>query len=119
MMVEESSTFGTAIRAPLAFTFAVAVMSVLASSQTIAKDPVTGGNLARDLCSGCHLVAPDQDGPVSDGVPAFPELAQDAAMTDTRLRGFIVDPHPPMPQVQLTSVEIEAIVAYIRGLSSR
>lgn len=81
-----------------------------------ASDPVTGRQLAADLCSGCHLVTPEQRGPVSDGVPAFAQLAADPAITEERLRSFIIDPHPPMPSVSLTAPELEAIVAYIRSL---
>lgn len=81
-----------------------------------ASDPVTGRQLAVDLCSGCHLVTPEQRGPVVDGVPAFAVLAADPAITDERLRNFIIDPHPPMPRVSLTAPELEAIVAYIRSM---
>jgi cytochrome c len=92
---------------------------VLTAGAASASDPVTGQRLARDLCSGCHLVAEGQRGPVSDGVPAFAALAADPAVDEQRLRGFIVEPHPPMPRVQLTASEVEAIVAYIRSLAPR
>ena len=89
----------------------------MAGSSAQAADPVVGRVLAADLCSGCHLVADGQSGPVVDGVPAFSALARDPAIDDRRLRGFIVDPHPPMPRVPLTAVEIESLVAYIRSLA--
>ena len=87
-----------------------------AAGVAAASDPVAGRTLARDLCSGCHLVVEGQSGPVSDGVPAFRTLARDDTMTDKVLRGFIVDPHPQMPNVSLTTTEIDAIIAYIRSL---
>jgi len=94
----------------------IAGMLCLAATAAGATDPLTGKQLAEDLCSGCHLVAEGQRGPVADGVPAFAALAADPAMTDDRLRSFIIDPHPPMPRVSLTAAEIGAIVAYIRSL---
>ena len=99
-----------------ALIFAVAS---LAGGPAGASDPVTGRALAMDLCSGCHLVAAGQPGPVSDGVPAFATLARNASLTDEDLRGFIMNPHPPMPRVSLTATELDAIVAYIRSLSPR
>lgn len=89
----------------------------LAGPAAQAGDPVAGHALARDLCSGCHLVDAGQRGPVVDGVPAFQTLARDPAIDDRRLEGFIADPHPPMPRVPLTAVEIDSLVAYIRSLA--
>ena len=89
----------------------------LSAGPAAASDPVAGRALAGDLCSNCHLVAEEQAGSVIDGVPAFAVLARDPVMTDRALRAFVGDPHPPMPQITLTSTEIEAIVAYIRSLA--
>lgn len=89
---------------------------LIAAAPSAASDPVAGKRLAVDLCSGCHLVEDGQRGPVSDGVPSFRALAADPAMTGARLRGFIGEPHPPMPRVSLTATETDAIVAYIRSL---
>ena len=101
---------------PRQFAVFACLFGCLVGGAASADDPVAGKNLAVDVCSGCHLVAPEQRGPVSDGVPAFAALAADTSMTDARLRSFVVDPHPAMPQVQLTATEIDAIVAYIRSL---
>jgi mono/diheme cytochrome c family protein len=95
------------------------IVAAVAGGPAAASDPVEGRRLAQDLCSACHLVTPQQAGPVVDGVPAFAALARDRSMTDEALRGFIVDPHPQMPRVQLTATEIDAIVAYIRSLGPR
>lgn len=102
----------------LAVAMGVALFALVATP-ALATDPVAGRALARDLCSGCHIVAADQRGPVSDGVPTFAALAADPAVDEQRLRGFIVDPHPPMPRVPLAAGEIEAIVAYIRSLAPK
>ena len=99
----------------------VALLALLSAGpafgQATTSDPVAGRVLAADLCSNCHLVDEGQTGPVTDGVPAFAVLARDPATTDRSLRAFIVDPHPPMPQITLTATEIDAIVAYIRSLA--
>ena len=73
-----------------------------------------GREIAQRWCAECHQVAPE--GSATDVAPGFPAIAKDHAYTDARLRGWLADPHPPMPKLQLSRREIDALVAYLRSL---
>jgi len=75
-----------------------------------------GQKLAWVLCSGCHVIAEGQGGPVVDGVPSFPEIAR-SEISDARLRGWLAVPHPVMPQMPLSARETEAVIVYIRSFA--
>lgn len=75
-----------------------------------------GRDIAKRWCAECHQVAPDAN--ATDVAPGFPAIAKDPAYTDARLRGWLSDPHPPMPKLQLSRREIDALVAYVRSLET-
>lgn len=75
-----------------------------------------GHELARAWCSNCHLVEPG--GSASDAAPAFETLANDPTRTDERLRNWLADPHPPMPNLSLSHQQIDSILAYLKSLKS-
>ncbi len=77
-------------------------------------DAEQGRVLADAWCVSCHQVAPG--GTTSDVAPPFPMVANYPAMTRERLRGWLVAPHPPMPDFNLSRAEIDAIVAYLETL---
>lgn len=54
-------------------------------------------------------------GPYSD-VPSFSEIAGQPSSTATSIRAFLATPHPTMPNLKLTPVETDEIVAYILSL---
>ena len=74
-----------------------------------------GHMLARQWCSGCHLVEPGQ-ATGGDAAPPFMAVAEDPALTPERLTQWLSDPHPPMPNLSLANEEIAALVAYIGSL---
>jgi mono/diheme cytochrome c family protein len=74
-----------------------------------------GQALAVRWCASCHLIdRAARSG--ADPAPPFRALANDPAYTPTRLKGWLADPHPPMPNLNLTRREIDALTAYIRSL---
>ncbi|MBX6322450.1 MAG: cytochrome c [Rhodospirillaceae bacterium] len=79
-----------------------------------APNIVEGRALARQWCSSCHQVEPG--GVMTDAAPSFASLANDPDLTPERLRGWLFDPHPPMPDFNLTYHEIRAIEAYLESL---
>jgi mono/diheme cytochrome c family protein len=91
---------------------AMAMVPLLAST-AISGDVQRGERLARKWCSTCHLVAPDQ-GTTSDVAPPFKAIAarRDAA----QISGWLIDPHPPMPDPNLTRREIDDLTVYIESL---
>lgn len=76
-------------------------------------DPARGHELARGLCSTCHLVDARQRGPVPDGVPSFMAIAAGAGATEARL---LQPPHPQMPPPPIDRQGLRDLVAYIRSL---
>lgn len=88
-----------------------------ATAQTIeALDEANGERLARALCVNCHQVAPDSGDPVLSDVPGFREIANRPGTTRDAIEAFVLNPHPPMPQVQLSRDELADISAYIMSL---
>lgn len=64
-----------------------------------------GEIIARRWCAACHLVAPDQAKANSD-VPSFAAIAHKVKSSQA-LNAFLTDPHPKMPDMNLTRNEIE------------
>jgi mono/diheme cytochrome c family protein len=83
----------------------------------IHPDAKTGHALAQKLCTGCHIVDSVAAGAtVPADVPSFETIANKPGQTMETIAGRIVIPHPPMPQIQLTRLEIGDIAAYISSL---
>ena len=97
---------------------AVALAMITISIGASAADIGHGEKLARDWCSNCHLVAPDQTSG-GDGAPTFGSIAETSAERNSDLRAWLADPHPPMPNLDLTVREINDLLAYIDSLGDR
>jgi cytochrome c len=78
-------------------------------------DAEAGQMLTQLWCTGCHVV--DEAGYGADVGPALPRLLGDDLRTGDEIRGWLADPHPPMPDLDLTRQEIEDIVAYLESLA--
>lgn len=73
-----------------------------------------GEALARQWCSGCHVVAPDQQSATADRrAPSFSQIAASQRLRPEALRRFLAEEHLPMPTFRLRKEEREDIVAYI------
>ena len=81
-----------------------------------AADPRHGGELAKRWCAACHIVAPDQQ-KGADNVPTFAAIAHRPDFNPQRLAFFLLDPHPKMPNMELTRREAEDLAAYIAGFA--
>lgn len=81
---------------------------------SIAAEPEDGLRLARQWCVSCHIVEPGAGG--SDAARPFESVANDPYFTEDGLRAWLANPHPPMPNFDLTRVEVEALVTYIGSL---
>jgi len=79
-----------------------------------AGDAAEGEKIANRWCSSCHVVGKKPT--ASDKAPAFAALAADPAKSEAYLKGWISNPHPPMPNFNLTRQTIEDLAAYIRSL---
>ena len=93
---------------------AVATCLLAAAAGARAADPQEGYRLAQQWCTTCHIVAPNEAG--SDAARPFESIANDPNFTDDGIRAWLIDPHPPMPNLHLSSAEIDRIVAYLQSL---
>jgi mono/diheme cytochrome c family protein len=89
---------------------------VLASapSGVMAADAANGQRIAERWCAACHVVSSGQQHGSAD-VPSFRAVGAKYA-DDARLRAFLTDPHPKMPDMSLAQPEIADLIAYIRSL---
>jgi|HubBroStandDraft_1064217.scaffolds.fasta_scaffold00015_110 cytochrome c len=79
-----------------------------------AGDADAGGRLSRERCSGCHTV--DAVGPGTDAAPPFSRIAKNWGQDRSWLRTWLTNPHPQMPEMNLSPTEIENIIAYLGTL---
>jgi mono/diheme cytochrome c family protein len=82
-----------------------------------AADEANGKALGQRLCVNCHVVIPGEASPgMTAGVPSFKEIARKPNQTSAKIQDRMLNPHPPMPQVQLTNKERADLAAYILSL---
>ena len=94
----------------------LSLLGLIVAAPALAQgDPEAGHALALRWCTACHVV--DRAGEGADAGPAFPSLLADGERTADEIRGWLVDPHPPMPNLALTRQEIEDVVAYLQNLA--
>ncbi|WP_457798405.1 c-type cytochrome [Methylocystis sp. S23] len=102
-------------RAPILLGLAAA--ACFAAAPAHAGDAKKGAVIAKRWCASCHVVEKDQTTAVADA-PSFHDIAQ--RRTDRKqIANFLVDPHPPMPDMHLSRREIDDITTYIRSLDPR
>lgn len=97
----------------------VAVWIALAtaiSASANADDIHQGKIIAEKWCAACHYI--DGRRHATDAAPPFAQMANDPAYTETRLRNWLTEPHPPMPKLDLDRFATDDIVAYIRSLKN-
>ena len=103
---------GTGIRAA-----AIAAMLGLSAFQPALalENPANGKALAGQWCSSCHLVTSEQTSASADA-PPFMTIAKRPDEEFERLSVFLLDPHPKMPNFNLSRQAITDLLAYIRSL---
>ena len=85
-----------------------------AASPALAADWATGRTVAERWCGECHVLPGGQAG--SDAAPALATIAKNPRWTDETLRGFLAEPHPPMPPHTFSTADIENLIAYLERL---
>lgn len=107
--------FAVRRRARRALLGALAALSVGAGASALAADVDHGEKLARRWCAACHIVANDQTHGL-DGAPPFATIAKIPGLGADKIALFLRDPHPKMPDMQLSRPETEDLAAYIVSL---
>lgn len=96
------------MRGVIGLTLAAAVALHIAPA-VAAGDAAQGRATAERWCSTCHVVS--QGGRGADTAPNFTAIAR--MRSDDYLRGFLTQPHPPMPRFEISRQDIDDLVAYI------
>jgi mono/diheme cytochrome c family protein len=96
--------------------FAFVLTAALSTTGAVAADASHGEQLARQWCAACHIVAADQMHG-TDNVPAFSSIAKMPGFSAENISQFLMDPHPKMPDMQLTRDEAKDLGAYIASLA--
>ncbi len=82
----------------------------------VLPDAARGQATAERLCISCHVISEDSTAEVPAGVPTFKGIANKKTQTADSIRNVLIAPHAPMPDVQLTRIEIEDIISYLDRL---
>lgn len=96
------------------FVILVSALSGALPTLAIAADAGHGEAIAQRWCAGCHIVAEGQK--TSMEAPPFIGVAQRPDFDAARLAFFLLDPHPKMPNMQLSRTDVADIAAYIAAL---
>ena len=90
-------------------------LALMIASPAVAADAGHGEQLARRWCAACHVVADDQTHG-NDNVPTFSAISKIPGFDAAKIANFLRDPHPKMPDMQLSTIEAADLAAYIVGL---
>jgi mono/diheme cytochrome c family protein len=82
------------------------------SSAAVAADASNGEALAKRWCAACHVVASDQQRG-STQAPPFSAIANKPGFDSGKLALFLLEPHPKMPNMNLSRNEANDLAAYI------
>ncbi|WP_158295464.1 c-type cytochrome [Crenalkalicoccus roseus] len=109
------------IRAALAaLTLAAPLHNAAAQGAAQAERIAYGRAVAEAWCANCHITGPGRtSAPVTDAAPPFQAIADAPAATAASLRAFLLAPHAPMPDYQLSEAELDGVIAYILSLRRR
>lgn len=87
---------------------------LLGTGPAFAGDPIAGRDLAGRWCTSCHAVGTRDK--ANDTAPPFTAIVNTRQRSDDWIRGWLANPHPPMPNPGLGRYEIENIVSYFAEL---
>src|SRR5215467_8806654 len=75
-----------------------------------------GRQLVMRSCISCH--APEATTTATDGAPPLSFISKDNKQRPAFIRGWLMDPHPPMPGIMLSRQQVEDIIAYLNTLAT-
>ena len=92
------------------------LISVSGASIAIAAagNAEAGRQFVMRSCSSCH--ATETAKTATDNAPPFSVVAKTNKDNPAWIRGWLMAPHPPMPNISLSRQQIDDIVAYLSTL---
>ena len=112
-------------RSAMAAIVLLAAMAMGPARAQDAPDPAAGRRLATNVCSTCHVVAPDQMAPfLNQPAPSFTAIANRPSFDPATLRTFLTGSHATlgasgMPNPRLSDRQIDNVVVYLQSLRTR
>jgi mono/diheme cytochrome c family protein len=98
-------------------TLAAALLApMVATAQDLPGDSSAGLVLARKICVECHYVEKQWADLYVYEAPSFVDIANHSDHSEMSLQVFFRSPHNRMPNIKLTSDEIDDVISYILGL---
>jgi cytochrome c len=73
-----------------------------------------GQQLVQRSCSSCHAL--NAASTATDGAPPLSVIAKDNKERPAWIRGWLMEPHPPMPSISLSRQQIDDVIAYLGTL---
>lgn len=73
-----------------------------------------GRKLVMNSCTSCHSTSASPT--ATDTVPPLSFLAKDNKNNPSWVRGWLMNPHPPMPGIMLSRQQIADVIAYLNTL---
>ena len=92
----------------------VSFLVALASTAS-AADAYNGVRLAERWCATCHIVSPVQQRGTTQA-PPFSEVAKREHIDAPMVAFYLMNPHPKMPDMNLSRSEAADLAAYIVSL---
>lgn len=89
-----------------------------AAPELEAPSPERGQAFAQRFCKDCHLVEGSGATTVQAGMPSLRGIANKPGQNGERIRNVLINPHPPMPDMQVSAQEILDVLAYLQSLRS-
>lgn len=94
----------------------LAPRAAISQEEARQPSPEAGLELSRKLCRACHVVDGEGTGATPVGPPPFAAIANKPGQTAETIKGSMILPHPPMPDIQLSNDEMMDIIAYLDTL---
>jgi|SRR5690242_6496036 len=82
------------------------------TGDVFAADARKGETLAKRWCANCHIVSVDQQRGTTQA-PPFSAIAKKSDFNEGKLAYFLLNPHPKMPDMNLSRSEASDLAAYI------
>jgi mono/diheme cytochrome c family protein len=95
---------------------AFTLLAALSNGAAAPADAAHGKRLAKQWCAACHIVSADQKRG-ADAVPSFASIAKMPGFSPQNITQVLMNPHPKMPDMQLTRDEARDHGAYIASLA--
>ena len=96
--------------------FALCVCTWPPTAEALPADAAHGKTLAKRWCASCHIVANDQTRG-ADKRQLYAWIAKMPGFSAEKIAQFLMDPHPKMPDMQLSRNETRDLGTYIASLA--